>query len=73
MISLLRMIYIRKYIFDKKIWRNTIIKNLKKEKEKKREMEDPHPNFQNLNSSGEINRNTYVRTSNLLFGNNKLY
>ena len=35
MISLLRMIYIRKYIFDKKIWRITIIKNFKKEKEKR--------------------------------------
>ena len=48
-------------------------KKFKKRKRKKREMEDPHLNFQNLNSSGEINKNTYVQTSNLLFGNNKLY
>ena len=29
------MIYIRKYIFDKKTWRITIIKNLKNEKVKR--------------------------------------
>ena len=48
-------------------------KKFKKRKRKKREMEDLHPNFHNLDSSGEINRNTYIRTSNLFFGNNKLY
>lgn len=36
-------------------------------------MEDPHPNFHNLDTSGKINKKTYVQTSNILFDNNKLY